>query len=103
MNKFIRPILKTVIPKPQRDWLREKVTTLRVGNDTYENLYETYARELEIDQVVGPGDFDLIGRIELALLQMEGLKPEDTLVDLGCGIGRLAVHVIPTLTEGSYV
>jgi ubiquinone/menaquinone biosynthesis C-methylase UbiE len=103
MNKIIRPILKTVIPKRQRDWLREKVTTLRIGNDTYEDLYDTYARENEIDQVVGPGDFDLIGRIELALLQMEGLKPEHTLVDLGCGVGRLAVHVIPTLIGGSYV
>ena len=103
IGKSIKSILRTVVPKPQRDWLRERVNTLRVGNDTYENLYETYAREVKIDQVIGPGDFELIGRIELALLKMEGLQPEHTLVDLGCGIGRLAVHVIPTLIGGSYI
>ena len=103
MNNFIRSVVKTVIPKSQRVWLREKLTTLRVGNNTYENLYETYAREVQADQVVGHGDFELIGRTELALLQMEGLKPGHTLVDLGCGVGRLAVHVIPTLQGGSYI
>lgn len=103
ISKLVRPILRTVVPKSQRDWLRERVTTLRVGNDTYEDLYESYAREVKIDQVIGPGDFELIGRIELALLKMEGLQPEHTLVDLGCGIGRLAVHVIPTLVGGSYI
>lgn len=103
ISKFVKPILRTVVPKPQRDWLRERVSTLRVRNDTYEQLYETYAREVKVDQVIGPGDFDLIGRIEHALLKMEGLKPEHTLVDLGCGVGRLAVHVIPTLVGGSYI
>jgi ubiquinone/menaquinone biosynthesis C-methylase UbiE len=102
IDKVIKPILRTVIPKQQRDWLRERVSPLRIGNDTYEGLYESHAQEVKIDQVIGGGDFDLIGRIELDLLKMEGLQPEHTLVDLGCGIGRLAVHVIPTLTSGSY-
>jgi SAM-dependent methyltransferase len=103
MIKVIKPILKTVIPKRQRDWLRDTLSTLRVGNETYENLYESYAREVQVDQVVGHGDFEEIGRTELALLEMEGLKPEHTLVDLGCGVGRLAVHVIPKLVGGSYI
>ena len=34
------------------------------------------------------------------MLQMEGLKPDSTLVDFGCGTGRLAVHVIPWLQNG---
>ncbi|HKY41607.1 MAG TPA: class I SAM-dependent methyltransferase [Pyrinomonadaceae bacterium] len=103
MVELIKPILKAVIPKPQRDWLRDKLSTLSVGNDTYEKLYDNYARDVQADQVVGHGDFDLIGRTELALLQMEGLKPDHTLVDLGCGVGRLAVHVIPTMAGGSYI
>jgi ubiquinone/menaquinone biosynthesis C-methylase UbiE len=103
MNNFIRSIVKTVIPKPRRDWLRDQFTTLSIDNNTYENLYESYARQVKADQVVGHGDFDLAGRTEHALLQMEELQPHDTLVDLGCGIGRLAVHVIPTLVGGSYI
>ena len=55
------------------------------------------------DEVVGPGDFDLIGRIELGVLLMEGLRRTDTLVDFGCGTGRLAVHVIPRLGGGHYI
>lgn len=103
IDKIIRPILRMVVPKPQRDWLRDRVSTLRISSDTYEELYESTAREVKIDQVIGQGDFDLIGRIELDLLKMEGLQPEHTLVDLGCGIGRLAVHVIPALSGGSYI
>jgi len=103
MNKLIKPVLKKVIPKPQRVWLRQTLTGRRVGNNTYEKLYDSYARTDTSDDVVGTGDFDLIGRIELNLLQMEGLQPDHTLVDLGCGVGRLAVHVIPTLVGGSYI
>lgn len=103
IDKIIKPILRTVIPKPQRDWLRNRVSPLRIGNDTYEHLYESQAREVKIDEVIGHGDFELIGRIELDLLKMEGLRPEHTLVDLGCGVGRLAVHAIPTLIGGSYI
>ena len=31
------------------------------------------------------------------------MKPADTLVDLGCGSGRVAVHAIPALPGGRYV
>ena len=103
MRNLIRSAVKTVIPKPQRDWLRDKLTPLRIENNTYENLYESYAREVQADQVVGHGDFELSGRTQHALLQMEGLQPSHTLVDLGCGVGRLAVHVIPALVGGSYI
>ena len=76
IDKIIKPILRTVIRKPQRNWLRDRVSTSRIGNDTYEKLYESHAREIKNDQVIGSGDFDLIGRIELDLLKMEGLQPE---------------------------
>src|SRR5687768_3992335 len=103
MSKVIKPILKQIIPQRQRSWLRQKLTTRPISNNTYESLYETHAQQVESDHVIGQGDFDLIGRTELGVLLMEGLKPEHTLVDLGCGVGRLAVHVIPNLVGGSYV
>src|SRR5215471_1763003 len=34
---------------------------------------------------------------------MEGLAPTQTLVDFGCGTGRLAVHAVPFLAAGGYV
>lgn len=69
----------------------------------YEDLYERYTRELPPTLSVGGGDFDLIGAIELGILGMEGLRPEDHVVDFGCGTGRLAVHLIPVLNGGRYV
>jgi ubiquinone/menaquinone biosynthesis C-methylase UbiE len=34
---------------------------------------------------------------------MEGLRPINTLVDFGCGNGRLAIKVIPALNGGTYI
>lgn len=36
------------------------------------------------------GDFEAIGRIEAAIVQYYGLKPDGHLIDVGCGSGRLA-------------
>jgi hypothetical protein len=46
------------------------------------------------DDAIG-GDFDLGGRIQLGVLLRQGLRPTDTLLDLGCGSGRLALKAIP--------
>jgi ubiquinone/menaquinone biosynthesis C-methylase UbiE len=71
--------------------------------NTYETLYEAHARAHSAEDAVGGGSFDLIGRLELEVLLMEGLKPTDTLLDFGCGTGRLAIHAIPTLVGGCYI
>ncbi len=36
------------------------------------------------------GDFDYIGAVEVAALQRHGLEPDDRVIDVGCGSGRLA-------------
>lgn len=48
------------------------------------------------------GAFDIIGQIELKLLQRFGLRPEHYLVDVGCGSGRLAKPLSRYLT-GRYL
>ena len=68
----------------------------------YKSLYENLARNSD-ETGVGGGDYDLVGKIELGLLKMEGLLPEHSLLDFGCGNGRLAIKAIPYLYNGNYV
>ena len=39
------------------------------------------------------GDFEAVGRLERCLLLQQGLRPEQTLIDVGCGSGRLATQL----------
>ncbi len=69
----------------------------------YEELYGRPGGSSPDDSASGEGDFRLIGRIELSLLFMEGLQRSDTVVDFGCGSGRLATHLVPALRDGHYI
>lgn len=98
----LRRLRSAILPSVRHQHLRR----LHPSRD-YEALYDTMARELPPTHCIGcveDGDFERVGRAELALLLNAGLKPGDTLVDFGCGTGRLAVHVIPWLADdGRYV
>lgn len=48
------------------------------------------------------GEFDAVGRIELELLRYAGLEPRHSVVDVGCGSGRLALPLAQFLT-GTYI
>jgi SAM-dependent methyltransferase len=52
---------------------------------------------------VGRGDFEAVGR-EFAgfFRELGGLRPQDRVLDMGCGIGRMALPLTEYLEEGSY-
>ncbi len=51
---------------------------------------------------VGGGDFKRIGEELAALLIRHGLKPEHRVLDIGCGVGRVALPLTRQLTTGTY-
>jgi ubiquinone/menaquinone biosynthesis C-methylase UbiE len=48
------------------------------------------------------GGFNVIGKLEFLLLRQFGLLPTDSLIDVGCGSGRLAVQLLEYST-GDYL
>lgn len=64
-------------------------------------LLETHDEERAMSLAVG-GDFDAVGQLECLALVHEGLRPEHTVIDVGCGSGRLAYALREELT-GTYV
>lgn len=52
---------------------------------------------------VGGGDFEQTGQQFLGFFrELGGLRPDARVLDVGCGIGRMAVPLIDYLDEGSY-
>jgi SAM-dependent methyltransferase len=63
------------------------------------NLIASYPLPEAMSRAVG-GDFEALGEIEKQVLIHYGLKPEHTLLDVGCGSGRLAKRLVSHLTSG---
>jgi ubiquinone/menaquinone biosynthesis C-methylase UbiE len=52
---------------------------------------------------IGSGDFKAIGKEFFRyFVELGRLRPEDRVLDVGCGIGRMAVPLTQFLTSGSY-
>jgi SAM-dependent methyltransferase len=71
--------------------------------DTYRQLYEAHAQALPADVSIGGGEFEHMGKLMFSSLVAAGLDDGATLVDFGCGTGRLAMHAIPYLSCGRYI
>lgn len=48
------------------------------------------------------GLWDELGALQLNFLRAQGMTPDHTLLDVGCGSGRLAVKAVPYLSDGRY-
>jgi SAM-dependent methyltransferase len=103
---FLRGLARRAIARPPSAPApaQEPVAGPRLDDRTYERLYEAHARAYPDEGGVGAvGEDDLFGQLELGLLQIEGLRPDQTLVDFGCGNGRLAMRAVPYLAAGRYI
>jgi SAM-dependent methyltransferase len=83
----------------------DRIMTLPDFRSSYENLaadlLEKHDESKAMAAAVG-GDFEAVGRLEHLLLLQHGLQKPHTVVDVGCGSGRLAVRLKDYL-EGKYV
>jgi len=72
--------------------------------DTYikstSTLLEHFNRDKAMSKAVG-GDFEAVGILMFELLRSLGLEKEHTVIDVGCGSGRLACQLAPYLS-GDY-
>jgi len=68
----------------------------------YENMWEGLRGDLQAHKKAVGGDFEAMGTLEFQLLRSLGLHPESSVVDVGCGSGRLAVRLAPWL-KGRYL
>jgi SAM-dependent methyltransferase len=99
----LRGIYRATVPSPVRSLIWKALAPDPRDPGFYERAYDQLARRLDPLASVGGADFDGPGRIHLGLLKLEGLRPTDTVAELGCGIGRLAAQVVPFLEKGRYV
>jgi SAM-dependent methyltransferase len=68
----------------------------------YEGLWRQISNDEQAFQKAVGGDFEPIGKLEFQFLLSIGLQPDWTVIDVGCGSGRLAVQLAPWL-KGSYL
>lgn len=81
-----------------------------VSVDSIKKNYDTLVSKLKREEsseeralhlAIG-GEFLSVGKLERDLLISLGLQPDQTVVDVGCGSGRLAYPLSQYLTTGSY-
>jgi SAM-dependent methyltransferase len=93
-SKSLRENLAQVPPDRPRDLKRTYVAHV-------DRLKRNVPHALAMESAVGGDSFEEIGNIEVAILRYYGLRPNDHLIDVGCGSGRLAKPLATYLT-GKY-
>lgn len=75
---------------------------LSAYNEKVKQLLNDRQEQIAMSQAVGE-KFDEIGYLEFCLLKQENLTSNSTIIDVGCGSGRLAIHLVDFLDQGNYI
>jgi ubiquinone/menaquinone biosynthesis C-methylase UbiE len=99
----------------QRDDLLHEVVELRrrlqaKDRKHFVDEYETFVRELiashPLDEAMSlavGGNYDVVGKIQVAILRGCGIRETSSIIDLGCGSGRLAKYLGLTFPQINYL
>jgi len=105
----MRETLKKSVPKPIKSGGRLLYDLLNTRLSQLKHDYDVKFKQknpmIPPDALVfvGKGNFIEIGEEFLHhFTKIGGLKPADRVLDVGCGIGRMAIPLTDFLTEGSY-
>lgn len=89
------------MPSPSPTSLKRK-NYLETYRATLQHLRAHHGEERAMDLIVG-GQSATIGILEHSLLSTLGLKPSDTVVDIGCGSGRLSTRLAINAHQGQFI
>jgi SAM-dependent methyltransferase len=70
-----------------------RMEDLAMGKIQYEHLLGRLSGKDDAHEAAVGGDFETVGKLEFALLKDLGLQPQWSVVDVGCGSGRLSFQL----------
>lgn len=70
-------------------------------NQYYRNL-GPIERKLKVHRLMVGGLWDEVGRLQFDFMVSQGLTPQSTLLDVGCGALRGGLHFVQYLDDGKY-
>ena len=94
-NRFIRPLRRNA--RLLNWWLRW-------GQRPYQDYYLSVMDAAAMQDPKGAvgGLWDTLGRLQIDFLRSQGLRPDHSLLDIGCGCLRGGLHFIGYLEPGHY-
>jgi ubiquinone/menaquinone biosynthesis C-methylase UbiE len=95
--------IKTIIPAPIKSCVRWTRLWIIDGFESLTGRRDAFTPPRRL-QFAGGGNFTTVGiKLKKLLIDLGGLTPDDRVLDVGCGIGRMAVPLVGYLTHrGSY-